>query len=318
MTADNPGAFGTRLDIDPHDFHCDRCWCNFHIGDRLAFATMYFNGQLQLPCIECGNRLDWWECTLKSLHKTERTTIQELCLPIGARSSIVTTALRHNVISHVTFTDAGIPDDAFILNINYNTQYPGPDVPTGTMQAVEIYRNPFVRRLDLSGARFYGIPHGQPPYPDAELLINVTWAPSKANDISWDYLVNAFRYYIDDRYHGALIAANGAVETLLARFMKDRLQGKASKDHIEQFLKDAASYGNQLNVLLPAFLAHTEAPPMPDYIRGSLNRLKNLRNDLAHANSPIPSITEKDAATALCAAVFGIHYLNVIQPFLFQ
>jgi len=144
----------------------------------------------------------------------------------------------------------------------------------------------------------------------------VTWLPNKANDIGWEYLVNAFLYYIDDRYHGAVLAANAAVETQLDKVIAGFLNGKASKKHIDEFMNDAATYSHQLNTLLPVFLSGTEIPLLPDHIRGALNGLRKLRNDLAHGNVTPQSVTADRAAESLCAAVFGNYYINYAGPLL--
>jgi len=131
-------------------------------------------------------------------------------------------------------------------------------------------------------------------------------------------LVNAFLYYVDNRYHGSVLAANASVETLLGKLITGFLHGKASNENIEQFLKDAATYSHQLNILVPAFLSGTDIPLLPDHIRGALNGLRRLRNDLAHGTVTTQSITGDRAAEALCAAVFGNYYVNYIGPLLLE
>lgn len=318
MSTENPGDRGTRMDLNPYNIHCEHCWHSYSLKDKGDYAKSYFKHNELLPCRECGNLMDWWKATLKSIsNKDNRTSIQEVCLSIEARKSIIQTTLRANQITEVIFADTGIPEDAWILNINYNSTYNGP-MTGGSLSAIEIYENPITRRVNPKGAKFFGIPNGDPPFIDANLIISVTWAPNWPGDISWEYLVNAFLYYIDDRYHGSLLAAHSAVEARLHRMIADFLQNVASKDNVKGFLKSRAGYGDQLNVLLPALLSSTKAPKLPDHIRGSLNRVKDLRNDLAHANITTDSISKNDAAEALCAAVFGIRYLDVIEPYLFK
>ncbi len=220
--------------------------------------------------------MDLWNATLKSIKRSDRSTIDEICSPIG---------------------------------------YTG-QVPKGTVGAMEVYRNPLERRINPLKASFYGIPHGEPPYTDTDLNIQVTWLPHTSDDIGWEYLVNAFLYYIDDRYHGAVLATNASVETLLGQLITEFLQGKASNENIDQFMKDAATYSHQLNILLPAFLSGTDIPLLPDHLRGALNGLRKIRNDLAHGKVTTQSVTSDRAAEALCAAVFGNYYINYIGPLL--
>ena len=320
MSTNNPGSSGTRMEHPVWDIHCEHCWQAYPILDKQALAIAYFRDNARLKCADCSGLIDWWASTLKSIKKVETSTIHEICLPIGARRTTLQTSLIPNKVTEINFAQTGIPDDAIILNINYNSMSKGGvSEGTGTLETVEIYQNPMFRRVDSQGAKFFGIPHGEPPYVDSEILILVTWAPNTANDESSQNLINSFLYYIDNRYHGAVIAANAAVEARMSKLIASFLHRSVpSKDNVEGFLKDGATYGHSLNVLLPALLSFTKAPPLPDHIRGVLNRTRRLRNDLAHANITYDKVSEDDAAQALCGAVFGLHYLGVVEPFLFK
>jgi hypothetical protein len=317
MSADDPKARGIRIEVARIDLYCEHCWQQYNFANKTAIFEEYFKGSLKLDCRDCGNTMDLWNATLKSIKKTEVNTIDEICSPIGAQKTFLQTLLPAAQITEVIFAETGIPENATILNINYNTTYTG-EAPTGTVGAVEVYSNPMERRINPLKASFYGIPSGTPPYTAANLFIQITWLPHTSDDIGWEYLVNAFLYYIDDRYHGAVLSANAAVETLLGKLMIDFLRGKASKDNIEQFLKNGATYSNQLNILLPAFLSGTDIPLLPEHVRGALNGLRNLRNALAHGSVTPQSVTADRAAEALCAAVFGNYYINYAGPLLLE
>jgi len=316
MNGEKLGQKGMRMEVGGFDIYCEHCWHAYKFDDKQLVIGAYFNGRLNFQCKDCGNKIDLWNATLKSIKKDDRTAIDEICCAIGAVRTILTTDLCANEITEVTFVATGIPENAIILNINYNGLNNGTEAGA-SVQPVEIYSNPLIRRINSQKASFYGVPHGEPPYPDkANIYIGVTWLPNKANDIGWEYLVNAFLYYIDDRYHGAVLAANASVETLLGKLIQEFLQGKASNENIDQFMKDAATYSHQLNVLLPAFLCGSDIPLLSDQIRGSLNRLRKLRNDLAHGKATTQSVTSDHAAEALCAAVFGNYYINYVGPLL--
>jgi len=315
MSGDNPNSSDILLNLESHDFHCEHCWHFYKFKDQRTFAEQYFRHNARFKCEECSELIDWWAATLKSIRKAETNTAEEICLPIGARRSALEVALHPNQILRIVFADTGIPADAIILNINYNSIGRGPG-EGNPVQAVEILTNPLIRRLESNAATFYGAPHGDPPYADVGIHIGITWVPNKPDDISWEYLVNAFQYYLDDRYHGALIAANAAVETYLGRLMREVFEENASRDHVRAFMQDAATYSHQLNVLLPTLVDLTNAPPLRDDIRGQLNRLRNQRNNLAHGKITPQSIDMNAAAESLCAAVFGVRYLDVVELYL--
>jgi hypothetical protein len=318
MTTDYPN--GMIMDLPVWDIHCEHCWQSYPLPDKKNLAFKYFNGTLLLKCADCKQFIDWWASTLKSIKKVETSSIHEICLPIGARTTTALIPLLPNKLLEIDFKDCRIPEDAFILNVNYNTNNRGDrSEGMGWLESVEVNRNPLFRRLNTKGGTFYALPHGDPPYVDSNIHISITWAPNTANDESSQNLINAFLYYIDSRFHGAVIAANAAVEAKMTRLMADFFNRTVhSKDKVKGFLKDGATYGHSLNVLLPALLSFTKAPSLPDHIRGALNRVRDLRNDLAHANITYDKVNTNDAAQALCAAVFGLHYLNVIEPFLFK
>jgi hypothetical protein len=311
---------GMIMHLDTWDIHCEHCWQAYPITDKAKFADHYFRDNARPQCGDCDSPIDWWASTLKSIKKVETSSIHEICLSIGSRMTVAQIPLVYGRALNVDFKDFEIPDDALILNVNYNTVIRGErPAGAGTLQSVEIYQNPLFRRTNPQGATFYGIPHGDPPYDGQFIHITVTWAPNTANDESSQNLLNAFLYYIDNRNHGAVIAANASVEAKLSRLMAEFLNNAGpAKSKVDGFLKDVATYGHNLNVLLPALLSFTKAPKLPDHIRGALNKVRTLRNNLAHANITYDKISQDDAAEALSAAVFGLHYLNVIEPFLFR
>lgn len=54
-------------------------------------------------------------------------------------------------------------------------------------------------------------------------------------------------------------------------------------------------------------------PQLPGDLRGLLNRLRGLRNDIAHSGTFKNPITRAQAAECLCAAFFGVEYLRMIE-----
>jgi hypothetical protein len=56
---------------------------------------------------------------------------------------------------------------------------------------------------------------------------------------------------------------------------------------------NGATYGNQLNIILPEILFSLKLPTLNDLIRGKLNRLKDLRNLLAHDGHLHPTLERR-------------------------
>jgi hypothetical protein len=97
--------------------------------------------------------------------------------------------------------------------------------------------------------------------------------------------------------------------------MADFFFQHASKEKVKPFLRDA-TYGHQLNVILPALLRSSTAPQLPIAIRGLLNRLRELRHQMAHEGRLEEDLDRNEAAELLCAALFGFRYVSLVRPFL--
>ena len=134
---------------------------------------------------------------------------------------------------------------------------------------------------------------------------------------AWNNLISAFEFFLNKAYDSVVIPANVAVESKLNRVLFEVLRPAASNERIDSFLSDAATYGHQLNVLLPLITRFIEMPSLPDHIRGILNRLRKCGNTVSHEGKlPIPT-TVRHAAEYLCAAFFTFVYLKHFERKLF-
>jgi len=158
------------------------------------------------------------------------------------------------------------------------------------------------------------MPIGDSPPASNEVSVMATWLPSSENDSSWLSLVTAFEAYVAQKYDTSIVPANVAVESALLRFMSDYLVTKGiAKKRLDDFLTNAATYSHQINVLLPLLTSLTEMPVLPDQIRGALNRLRRLRNQIAHHGETDHPLTKEIAAESLTAALFGLRYVQILE-----
>ncbi len=208
-------------------------------------------------------------------------------------------------VFELRFADHGVPADARLLVVNYTPQG-GPVFP------VELHGNRPLRHSIPPVVHLYGRVF---PKPEAEavgtteIAISVTWVAHGPDAEVWQSLTDAAEAYTNKRLEATVVPANAAVEDSVRSLLTDFFGrfGIPSK-RVGSFLSDGATYSHQLNVLVPALVSVTGAPVLADSIRGALNRLNSLRNDVAHSGRFEAAVTPEQIGECLAAAIFGVHY----------
>lgn len=286
---------------------CGNCRAQVEIPEDAV--RKYLCGE-QAVC-QCGTTQDWWSFLLAMINSIMTIPLQV----IGAHITVFTLELRQGQASEIDFTAAGVPDDAQILRVYYTAQGDGVKPPLFPLQTLQSHPEPpwIPRKFSI---------YAQVPSPDAaeasKLAVLVAWLPAAETDIPRTQLVAAFNAYsrgdyLPFDYNQCIIPANVAVEVALGGLMASWLKQAVGSDRVERFLADAATYGHQLNVLLPVMVKSIGGPQLPEEIRGSLNRLRKLRNEIGHSGTPTTPIIKSTAAECLCAAFFAVEYVRVIK-----
>ena len=295
----------TTFQLDPW-VACLHCSAPVPIQNEITIE--YFRG-VQTICPKCEKTLDWWKTVLQTIRGN--FMLVQAFAPVGARWTILNITLRPNLQTEVKFADHGVPADANILSVNYTPQ-------GGGLFPIEIHGNTPQRHVIPPIVYLWPRPLGEGSHSETTVNVMVTWVPHTAEDEAWQNLIDAFQAYVIGRYQSEVVPANVAVESKLARLLAKFLYKSAKQDNVDSFLKDGATYGHQLNVLLPALLSRTGAPRLPTHIHTALNRLKNLRHQMAHRGVLDNPLEKDEAAELLCAALFVFHYLNLIRPILLE
>lgn len=282
---------------------CTHCYLALKIPKD--FAENYFQ-KVETPCPKCAATLDWWDIIIDAMAMGEYLSMTA----IGAQLTSFSITVNPDTYTELQFTDHGIASDARIIEV-WCTPYPGgPQAVNATNRSL-IQRHPIPHNLKL-----FPIPSDKDLHNETQIY--VVWLQQPANDIAWESLTDAFLSYVDNRYQAAIVPANVAVELTLNHLLSDFLQKSLSKRKTDGFLQDMATYGHQLNVLLPVFVDLTSAPRLPDHILDLLRALKGARDDIAHEGKPKSPVEKKRTADYLCAALFGVHYLNFVRPILLK
>lgn len=283
--------------------------CNYSIATSSKISITYFY-EAEFLCPNCKGKIDWWDAILKAV-KTDFFLFQILA-PVNAQSVAFQLTFTPNRRIIINLADYGIPDDAKILDIIYTPA-------SGGLFPVEMRGNRPMQHIVYREMTLYPIPLTD-SVEAKETVVNimVTWVPHSSEDESWQNLVDAFEAFSHDHFNNCIIPANVAVESKLSILLTRYLESFAAKKTIKDFLENGATYSHQLNVLLSLVIDTKKLPKLPDHIRGSLNRLRALRNDIAHEGKLERVLKKEQAAELIVSALFGFHYLTLISENLFK
>lgn len=290
-----------------HDKPRARCPnCRETIPISPQYITNYFLGKVQ-TCSSCSIEFDWWKVVLREVH--DNFMFNMAFMQIGAESKSFTILLKPNQRTHYKLSDHGIPEGSNVLYVNYSPYTPGGN----GYFPIEISGNIPTRRYPRNEVVLWPMPLGNGSAEVTEVSVYVSWVDHSDSDESWKNLVNAFELYVSDQYESSIVPANVAVESACSMLLTGYLEKFAGKDKVQTFLEDGATYSHQLNVVVPLIARLNKLAVLPDHIRGGLNRLRTLRNQMAHKGKPDMPLTKTDTSEVLCAALFGFRYFQYAQ-----
>jgi len=253
-------------------------------------------------CSTCGKTLD--VLNLLRLALMHEGNAVGFTVPIGLRHTIILYRLPIGRIKELDLRREGIPPDAQILRVVHRNPSMQ-DAIAVDIDALDTSRRPNFQY------RMLGLWRGtDPPPDDVQGDAAILWAMHDVDDVGRQQLVHAMDAFTNNRIAEAIIPANVAVEHTLGRVINDYFEWVGvAKDRRKSFARDAATFSHQLNVLSPAIAHHLHAPPLSGDLRGSLNRLRELRNDAAHAGPPVAA--REDVVDCMVAAVVGFRYARL-------
>jgi hypothetical protein len=277
--------------------------CLYSLGTISDVAPRFFEtGSFQ--CGHCTREVDVWEAS-QTLVRRLGASFNGLT-SLGARQTFFTMKLGRNEIKEVNLSQHGVPEDATLLQILFYPQRrdccfplvtPGRFLPQTLARKVLVF--------------------GQPLEGDAQeevISACVTWVPSHEDwTESWIYLTEAFDAWASQKHWHVILPAYVAFEIALMRVVKTAMERRFSKERIADFSRDGLTSSVALNVILPLLGDSSSVKPLPDSIRGQLNRLRKLRNDLVHDGLRKDAVSKQLASEMLCATVFGFEYLRYAE-----
>jgi hypothetical protein len=201
---------------------------------------------------------------------------------------------------------------ARVLSVNYTPIGKGPP----HIFPLELHSNTPHRRL---GSRVLLYPRAIGEVPEGfrqRVGVFFYWLPQEIDD-SLESLVDAFEAFSGGRHRPAVVPANAAIESHVARFFSQLIRQEL-KLKPEGFLQHGATYGHQLKVLLPLVAALTGSPQLDRGVHDALKRLLRLRNEIGHNKPLTVELGREDLAEMLTAAVLGFVYIDLLGESLLE
>lgn len=282
--------------------------CNEDLPHPAEFTFRYFDEAGELTCGNCGAAVDWWNAVMDVLQFEFSLLGGQAYTFLGAIVTLIPIELAPNQAKQVNFLESGVPDGSRIVCINYT--------PEDGVFPLEVHGNQPIRGEHPTQVTLFGRPIGSGSGGKSKINIAVTWVPEVTNFAPWQSLVEAIDAFAQKRYGRIIIPANVFVETLTRSVLSEFLTAEISKERVDEFLSNAATYSHQINVLMPIFARFMGIQPMPTQIMGTLNRLRKLRNSVAHGREQEIDIAKREAAELLCGALLGSSYCLYMQAHL--
>jgi hypothetical protein len=282
-------------------FPCLKCCHPIYVREH--YMLDYFNG-IKTQCEECKEQNGWWELVKNGI--TQNFMFSQAFAAIGANTNIVKFRLKPNERTIFKLTEQGVPKTAKILHVNYTPQ-------GGGFFPIEVHGNDVIRKQRHDEIVVWPMPIGDKQEEPTEVCAFVTWVEHSNIDVSWKSMISAFEAFSSNDLEASIVPANVAVESVVTPFLFEYINKFVGKSRVEAFLDDAATYGHQLNVLLPLIASMRGLPKLDDHIRGTLNKLRGYRNDVAHQGATEKALTKEEVAEMLSASLFAFYYIKYLR-----
>jgi len=291
-----------------HGGVCPQC---LHVLPVLeTISADYFEGR-EIRCSNptCGKPVDPWKATVAGMRKPRASLFKVMLL--GATQNSFQVDFAPEETKEIDLTHYGVPANATVLNLIFTPQlvegggscfpllvHANQAYPQSMETKFWVYARPAVGKLESA----------------VRVGVMVVWVSNDRGGLSWTYLADALEALSARRYWNVALPSYVAFELGLMPLVREALERFASKDRTEEFVRNDLRSSSALNVLLPTLCGLVGAPLLPDAIRGEINRLRELRNNLVHHGVNKTAVDEERAAVSLCAAIFGLEYLHYVRP----
>lgn len=288
--------------VEPY-FHCVECKAPLAI--TTPFHPLLVSEDQPVRCGLCGASFTLWSGIMHNIKMMHEFRPAQCLGVYGLHIVEALTPAKSLVVDFKKHLPAG----ARLLSVEYTPQGFG-GFPT------EFHGNS-PRRFEVpSQVILRSVKVGKGAHKTVRVGIFTQWIPQWSDDQAWLSMVDAIEALQAHRYSSVIVPANVAVEYALSAALTPFIAHYSSQGRAKTFLEDAATYSHQLNVLLPMLSSIIGMPPLPEHIRGHLNKLRDLRNDIAHRGRSEAPLDSLRASELVLAALFGFRYVKWFAEFL--
>lgn len=222
------------------------------------------------------------------------------------------TVLTHPLEPDATFTvdleSHGVPPDATIVDIVLTPNSSGDALPLApALHLQHLHTRGFSPLLRVTPTWWIPESERSDHYSPTLLSIMAIWLPAQAEP-EMEPLLSAAKAFTTGDFRGAIIPAQVAVELKLSKVLAAHLAQFGSREEVQGFLNNGATYGHQLRFLLPSLFGAVGAPALPGEVRAALQSLRKKRNQVGHEHI---ATERSEAGLMLVGALFGFWYLSI-------
>ncbi|WP_299898707.1 hypothetical protein [uncultured Ruegeria sp.] len=246
---------------------------------------------------------------------------------LGEQTTSFKYKLKAGEIKEIKFEDMGIAKAAKIIRFNQTRTMSDEDeqaqIESGAKDnfftASVLQPNKFSAETFGSSICLVGVPF-QPPVAtetpiSATVQVMVSWLPPESIDEFYP-LVSALQAYYRDALPEAVVAASASVERALFSTCDLALHGVVGKKKRKNFLENQCTFSGQIDILSKIICDWKFNGVLPERFAGPLNRLRSLRNDVAHYGEFRDEVSAKEVYELICIAIFGTHLFRAMTSVL--
>ena len=287
------------MNVLPPLFRCPNCNSN-QLEFNISHIINFFHNVSGL-CPECKKPINLFDTVSDQM--SENFMNSRIYSFLGAKQVWFLVDLDEENGTDIDLIANGVPEESLLLHLNYT--------PQGNLWPMEMNSNEPLKIYQGLKRHVRCVRVGDSSTLKPQLNVVATFIEKDNSSFeSLQQLIEASVFFGQGKYASSVIPANVAVELPLSQLMFKTFGPHVSDKKLEPFLNSVSTYSHQLNSLYPYVAAKEGFCLFDEKIVGHLNRLRKLRNEIAHKGTKDLKLEKKEVGQLLAAALFSNVYLN--------